>query len=107
MRRRVTIVAVALVAIGALLNWLAFRQTGTARAEEPARAEDKAAIEKRTQALLEALEKGDAKQVAAFWTAEGEFIGSDGQTFRGRDNLEKAYKAYLEKNPKKGITAHD
>src|SRR5262249_37894073 len=104
---RTTIVAVAILAIAALSNWLAFRQTGTARAEEPARAEDTAAIEKRTQALLAALEKGDAKQVVAFWTAEGEFIGSDGQTIRGRENLEKAYKAYLEKSTRKGITAHD
>src|SRR5262245_45588128 len=107
MRTRTTIVAVAMVAIGAMASWLVLGQLGTAQADEPARAEDKTAIEKRTQALLAALEKGDAKEVVAFWTPEGEYLGSEGQTIRGRENLEKAYKAFLEKNPRKGITAQD
>jgi uncharacterized protein (TIGR02246 family) len=62
---------------------------------EPDRADDQAAIRKRTEALLQALAKGDAKEVAAFWTATGEYVRGDEFTIRGRSNIEKAYAEHL------------
>jgi uncharacterized protein (TIGR02246 family) len=58
---------------------------------EPDRADDQAAVRKRTEALILALAKGDAREVAAFWTATGEYMRGDDLTIRGRSNIEKAY----------------
>jgi uncharacterized protein (TIGR02246 family) len=76
-------------------------------ATESARAADKPAVEKRTRGLLDAIARGDAREVASFWTTDGEYQGGDGRTVRGRDNLEKAYRAFLEKGARDGITVHD
>jgi uncharacterized protein (TIGR02246 family) len=59
--------------------------------EEPDRSADKAAVRARTQEFLKALAKGDAKEVAAFWSATGEYMRGGDLTIRGRTNIEKAY----------------
>jgi uncharacterized protein (TIGR02246 family) len=64
--------------------------------EEPDRAADKAAVRARTQEFLKALAKGDAKEVAGFWTATGEYARGE-MTIRGRTNIEKAYAEHLQK----------
>src|SRR5262245_34524571 len=64
---------------------------------EPARPEDQAAVRARTQDFLKALAAGDAKEVAAFWTASGEYVHGDDLTIRGRAAIEKAYTEYLKK----------
>src|SRR5262249_29510286 len=38
-----------------------------------------------------AVAKGDAKELAAFWTDTGEYLRGDDLTIRGRANIEKAY----------------
>src|SRR5262249_30521501 len=59
---------------------------------------DEAAIRKATAGVIKAVEKGDAKAVAAAWTEDGEYIGDDGTTIRGRAAIEAAYaKAFAEK----------
>ena len=64
----------------------------------PGRVEDEAAIRKQSAAFLRAIEKGDAKALAVFWTEEGEYLGSDGASFRGRAAIEEAYaKAFAKK----------
>jgi uncharacterized protein (TIGR02246 family) len=55
------------------------------------RSEDEAAIRKATAAFIKAVEKSDAKAVADMWTEEGEYIGEDGTTLRGRAEIEAAY----------------
>jgi uncharacterized protein (TIGR02246 family) len=55
------------------------------------RGDDEAAIRKATDAFLKAVEKGDSAAVAAFWTPEGEYIGDDGTTVRGRAAIEASY----------------
>ena len=62
-----------------------------AEADNPKRADDDAAVRKATAEFVQAVEKGDAKAVAAFWTEEGEYIGDDGTTLRGRAPIEAAY----------------
>ena len=65
--------------------------------EEPDRAADQAAVRARTQEFLKALAKGDARQVAAFWSATGEYARGEDLTIRGRANIEKAYAEHLKK----------
>jgi uncharacterized protein (TIGR02246 family) len=60
---------------------------------------DEEAIRKLSAELTGALEKGDAKALAALWTAEGEYIADDGTTVRGRPALEAAYAKLFAKTP--------
>jgi uncharacterized protein (TIGR02246 family) len=77
---------------------------GTAPAAED-RPADRAAIRKALDEFESAFHKGDAKAVAAFWTAEGEYINDDGTTFHGRSALEKAYTEFFAKNPDNALDA--
>ncbi len=74
---------------------------GTAdRAPRPA---DRDAIRLATANLLKAFESGDAKALAACWTADGEYSDDNGTTIRGRDALEKTYAEFFTKS--KGLKA--
>jgi uncharacterized protein (TIGR02246 family) len=72
---------------------------GAAKAAKEERQPDRAAVEKALTGFSAAFKKGDGKAVAAMWTAEGEYVGDDGVTFRGRAALEKAYGEFFTKNP--------
>ena len=61
------------------------------------RADDDAAVRKVTADFIKAVEKGDAKAVAAFWTEDGEYIDDDGTTLRGRAAIEAAYAKAFDK----------
>ncbi|WP_232056109.1 YybH family protein [Tuwongella immobilis] len=69
----------------------------------PARAADDAAIRETATALAKAFEKGDAKAVAAFWTAEGEYVEEGSDPIRGQAAIEKAYAAFFAKRPKLSV----
>jgi uncharacterized protein (TIGR02246 family) len=62
------------------------------------RASDRASVLASIKSLTAAFSKGDANALVAHWTAEGEYVGGDGATFRGRDSLTKAYGEFLSKN---------
>lgn len=66
------------------------------------RAKDKEAIGQRSKAFLNSLAKGDARQVAAFWTSTGEYTHGDNVTIRGRDNIQKAYAEHFKSRKKDG-----
>ena len=70
MIRRIPMLCAAVGAI--LLLGLAVRPA-PGGGEEPDRSADQTAIHNRTEEFLKALAKGDAKEVAAFWTAGGEY----------------------------------
>lgn len=70
--------------------------TAAAAEERPS---DQAAVRKAIDGLVAAFRKGDAKAMAACWTAEGEYTNDGGATFRGRPALEKAYAEFFTKNP--------
>jgi uncharacterized protein (TIGR02246 family) len=73
--------------------------TASHAAEEPvARPADKTAVETAVADFAKAFNAGDAKALVAKWTAEGEYVNDDGQTFRGRAALGKAYGEYFAKN---------
>jgi uncharacterized protein (TIGR02246 family) len=66
--------------------------------KETKRPDDESAVRKASADFIEAVEKGDAKAVAASWTEEGEYVGEDGTTLRGRKAIETAYtKAFAKK----------
>jgi uncharacterized protein (TIGR02246 family) len=71
-----------------------------AETRNPQREADETAIRKATADLSAAIEKGDAKAIAALWTEEGELIGEDGTALRGRTALEAAYVQHLTKDPR-------
>ena len=78
----------------------------TADVKDTKHSDDEAAIRKGAADFVKLVEKGDAKAVAAAWTEDGEYIGDDGTTLRGRAAIEEAYaKAFAKKkNSKVEIT---
>jgi len=56
---------------------------------------DIAAVRKSAEAFTQAFNSGDAKAVAAFWTADGEYISPDGERLKGRAAIEKAYAEFF------------
>jgi uncharacterized protein (TIGR02246 family) len=78
---------------------LATATAAEAQAAADDRPADRADVQKALDAFAAAFRKGDAKALAATWTAEGEYVSEDGTTFSGRPALEKAYSEYFAKNP--------
>jgi uncharacterized protein (TIGR02246 family) len=72
-------------------------------AEPEERPDDRGAVSKALDSFAAAFQKGDAKALAALWTAGGEYVGGEGTTFRGRAELEKAYSEFFAKNPDNGM----
>jgi uncharacterized protein (TIGR02246 family) len=52
---------------------------------------DSEAIQKQAEAFVEAFHKGDAKAVAALWTADGDYTDVTGRQIKGREAIEKAF----------------
>jgi uncharacterized protein (TIGR02246 family) len=66
--------------------------------------EAKEAIAKNGEAFVEAFHKADAKALAAFFTAEGDFTDQTGRQIKGRAALEKSFKAMFSET--KGLKLH-
>src|SRR5580704_14600965 len=81
-------------------NSLAAKEADPKASASDAHADDDAAIRASSKEFIKALEKGDAKGIAAFWTEEGEYVADDGTTYRGRAAIEDAYAKFFAKNPK-------
>ncbi len=60
---------------------------------------DREAIVKTSREFADAFNKGDAKAVAAMWTENGECREANGETFRGRAAIEKAYTDFFKAAP--------
>jgi uncharacterized protein (TIGR02246 family) len=77
-------------------------QTGSPAkpADEDAHAADRSAIQEQMKSFVAAFERGDAKALAAHWTAGGEYVGGDGTNLSGRVAIEKAYGELFVKNSK-------
>lgn len=60
---------------------------------------DEAAVRSAMQAFAKAFEARDAKALAAFWTANGEYVNSAGLTLQGREALESAFAEFFAKTP--------
>lgn len=69
-----------------LLTTLVLGASALLLAAEPnSREADKAAIRRRAKAYFQAVEQGDAAQIASFWTSEGDYIDDNGEAVKGRD----------------------
>src|SRR5262249_32759210 len=53
--------------------------------------QDEAAIAKNGEGFVAAIQKGHAKALAPFWGPHGTYMNLAGQTFKGRDAIEKAF----------------
>ena len=65
----------------------AAQEGGQARDAEPAG--DQADIQRRTEELIRAFSRGDARELAGFWTDRGEYLHGDDLTIRGRETSRK------------------
>jgi uncharacterized protein (TIGR02246 family) len=62
---------------------------------------DKEAIRKLAQEFSKAFEQGDAKAIAALYTAQSEYYDDNsGEMFRGREGIERAFADLFRKRPK-------
>jgi uncharacterized protein (TIGR02246 family) len=58
-------------------------------------AKDKDAIRKNAHDFVKAFHNGDAKAVAAFFTADGDYTEHTGRNLKGREAIEKAFKRFF------------
>jgi len=72
-------------AVLAPLALCAIWATALPAAEPAGRAADEQAIRDTTRAYMKALEKGDAKELAEFWTADGDFVDEHGRKFTAQE----------------------
>jgi uncharacterized protein (TIGR02246 family) len=77
---------------------LAVAATRTPARQPKDDADDKDALAKRAEAFVEAFHKGDARAVAAFWTADGDYTDQAGKRLKGRAAIEKAFAAMFAEN---------
>jgi uncharacterized protein (TIGR02246 family) len=77
------------------------KKAATSSSDTDNRKADRAGIQAQRDSFLKAFEMGDARQVASFWTADGELIGDDGSVYRGRAAVEKAYRELLAQKGKR------
>jgi uncharacterized protein (TIGR02246 family) len=92
------LVAVAL-GFGAALDHATGRARASGDVPDSKHKADEEAIRKLSGEFSHALEQGDAKALAALWTGEGEYVGPEGATFRGRAAIQDAYAKFLQKAP--------
>ncbi len=62
-----------------------------------------AGVKQSTEEYVKAFNAHDAKAAAALWTADGEYIGVDGTTIRGRTAIEQSLAEEFKANPKSSI----
>jgi uncharacterized protein (TIGR02246 family) len=76
------------------------KETPAQRRQTNKEAEGIAEVRKTAASYTAAFNKGDARAAAAHWADQGEYVGPDGKTLRGRAAIEKAYVEFFKKNPK-------
>jgi uncharacterized protein (TIGR02246 family) len=85
-----------LLALLALVVPLTLQRGWAGKGEETSA--DKAAIAKSAEAFIEAFHKGDAKALAAFWAADGDYTDQSGHHMKGREAIEKAFEKFFADN---------
>lgn len=67
--------------------------------KKPVAKSDETAVRAAEAAFVEAFNRGDAKAVAALWTANGSLADDQGRMFKGRKAIEDEYAAFLKQHP--------
>ncbi len=75
-------------------------------AEPNENAKEEAALKKKAEAFVAAFDKGDAKAVAAFWTADGDYVDETGRHMKGREEIEKAFAEFFSENKGLKVQIH-
>jgi uncharacterized protein (TIGR02246 family) len=83
--RLLSLLALLALAVG-LTAWPGLGQ------EPKGKAGEVAAIHKQAEAFVKAFHKADAKALAAFWTADGDYTDQTGRHLKGREAIEKAFR---------------
>src|SRR5262249_3503138 len=60
---------------------------------------DEQAIRNSAKEFAQAFSKGDAKAIGLMWAENGEYQDDEGHSFRGRNQIEKAYDALFKDKP--------
>jgi uncharacterized protein (TIGR02246 family) len=98
-----TFLATALLAVLTLANLglaaAAERATSSSRNAATAGAPQDQPIRQATQALLDALNRGEPKQVAALLLPDAELIDEAGNVYRGRDEIAAVFSRFFQKFP--------
>jgi uncharacterized protein (TIGR02246 family) len=97
--KRATLAAAGVLVVVALAVAILRPDPATRAGEAKDRKADEKAIREIAQSFARAFEKGDARAVGAFFTNEGEYIDDDGESLRGRPQLEKAYAKFFADRP--------
>jgi uncharacterized protein (TIGR02246 family) len=66
--------------------------------EKKEREADRDAVQAAVKNLEKVFEKGDGKTLADLWTEEGEYVGDDAATLRGRAAIADGYAQFFKKN---------
>ena len=85
-----------LCAIIALQTLLA--SSPPARASNSETAGDEDSLINNAKAFVDAVDRGDAKAVAAFWAEDGDYVDLNGRHLQGRSAIENAFKEVLAEN---------
>jgi uncharacterized protein (TIGR02246 family) len=88
---------------GALLMPSVMDRGFSAQPAEAGREADAAAIQSAAHEFAVAFNKGDARTIAAQWTDQGECVDADGETVRGRAEIEKSFAEFFKANPQAKI----
>jgi uncharacterized protein (TIGR02246 family) len=86
----VLLTAVTLVVLG-----VSFMTAQDKTTKGPDREADKQAIDSLIKANVEAFNNRDAAAIAANWTAEGEYVRNNGESVRGRADIQKGYAEFF------------
>jgi uncharacterized protein (TIGR02246 family) len=84
--------------LAAQFNLRTIAQAPTVGAARNGNQDDKDAIAKRAEAFVEAFHAGDAKAVAAFWAADGDYTDLSGRKLAGREAIEKSFTEFFAEN---------
>jgi len=74
---------------------------GTFSGAQQTPAPEEAAIMQTVQSYVEAFNRGDAEAVASFWSDDAEYVAPSGDRFKGRNEIETAFKSFFAEN--KGV----
>ncbi|BBO34609.1 YybH family protein [Lacipirellula parvula] len=102
MNFRTVAVAASLVACSTISQLARAQQPQASGAAAPAAKavdENVAAIQKTADAFTDAFNRGDAKAIAALWTANGEYVDESGNEHAGQAAIESCYADFFKANP--------
>src|SRR5262245_55910995 len=99
MPKLLAIVTFVALLLGSVRFQAVFAQTA------PERASAEAAIRQAGTDYIAAIEKGDPRAIAAFWTADGTYTDEAGHAFKSRELIEKSFADNRAERPQVQLTA--